>query len=99
MKHKVVFVLGGPGSGKGTQSARLVQEFGVVHLRYALAAGCWQVILTGSRAGQHRVQAELLRGVADALCCTATTSAWCGVAAQHQCASDAAKSRQMHQGC
>ncbi|EFN50922.1 hypothetical protein CHLNCDRAFT_141713 [Chlorella variabilis] len=32
VKHKVVFVLGGPGSGKGTQSARLVQEFGVVHL-------------------------------------------------------------------
>lgn len=31
-KHKVVFVLGGPGSGKGTQSARIVEEFGVVHL-------------------------------------------------------------------
>eukprot|EP00887_Chlorella_sp_A99_P006741 scaffold3.g6741.t1 len=29
---KVVFVLGGPGSGKGTQSARLVEEFGLVHL-------------------------------------------------------------------
>lgn len=31
-RHKVVFVLGGPGSGKGTQSARLVEEFGVTHL-------------------------------------------------------------------
>ncbi|PRW59530.1 UMP-CMP kinase 3-like [Chlorella sorokiniana] len=31
-RHKVVFVLGGPGSGKGTQSARLVEEFGVAHL-------------------------------------------------------------------
>lgn len=30
--YKVVFVLGGPGSGKGTQSARLVEEFGLVHL-------------------------------------------------------------------
>lgn len=30
--YKVAFVLGGPGSGKGTQSARLVEEFGVVHL-------------------------------------------------------------------
>uniref|UniRef100_A0A2P2I436 UMP-CMP kinase n=2 Tax=Hirondellea gigas TaxID=1518452 RepID=A0A2P2I436_9CRUS len=29
---QVVFVLGGPGSGKGTQSAKLVEEFGVVHL-------------------------------------------------------------------
>ncbi|KDD72671.1 adenylate kinase [Helicosporidium sp. ATCC 50920] len=29
---RVVFVLGGPGSGKGTQSSRLVEEFGVVHL-------------------------------------------------------------------
>jgi len=28
----VVFVLGGPGSGKGTQCAKLVEEFGVVHL-------------------------------------------------------------------
>ncbi|KAL4424347.1 hypothetical protein ABPG75_001648 [Micractinium tetrahymenae] len=31
-RHKVVFVLGGPGSGKGTQCARLVQEFGLEHL-------------------------------------------------------------------
>lgn len=30
--YKVVFVLGGPGSGKGTQSSRLVEEFGAVHL-------------------------------------------------------------------
>lgn len=30
-RHKVVFVLGGPGSGKGTQCARLVQEFGLEH--------------------------------------------------------------------
>ena len=28
----VVFVLGGPGSGKGTQCARIVEDFGVVHL-------------------------------------------------------------------
>lgn len=30
--YKIVFVLGGPGSGKGTQSGKLVDEFGVVHL-------------------------------------------------------------------
>eukprot|EP01027_Heterolobosea_sp_BB2_P027024 GEZU01042201.1.p1 GENE.GEZU01042201.1~~GEZU01042201.1.p1 ORF type:complete len:242 (+),score=90.28 GEZU01042201.1:100-825(+) len=31
-KPRVVFVLGGPGSGKGTQCANLVKEFGFVHL-------------------------------------------------------------------
>ena len=31
-------MLGGPGSGKGTQSARLVEEFGVTHLRWVLPA-------------------------------------------------------------
>ncbi|EGG23566.1 UMP-CMP kinase [Cavenderia fasciculata] len=31
-KPGVVFVLGGPGSGKGTQCAKIVQEFGYVHL-------------------------------------------------------------------
>lgn len=31
-KPKVVFVLGAPGSGKGTQCARIVDQFGYVHL-------------------------------------------------------------------
>lgn len=31
-KVKVIFVLGGPGSGKGTQCARLVEQWGFVHL-------------------------------------------------------------------
>ncbi|PWN18287.1 uridylate kinase [Microstroma glucosiphilum] len=31
-KVKVIFVLGGPGSGKGTQCARLVEHWGLVHL-------------------------------------------------------------------
>ncbi|KAK9793195.1 hypothetical protein WJX73_001395 [Symbiochloris irregularis] len=31
-QRTVVFVLGGPGSGKGTQCAKLVEEFGLVHL-------------------------------------------------------------------
>ncbi|XP_071799867.1 UMP-CMP kinase-like [Asterias amurensis] len=31
-KPTVIFVLGAPGSGKGTQSANIVQEFGFVHL-------------------------------------------------------------------
>lgn len=31
-KPKVVFVLGAPGSGKGTQCAKIVEQFGYVHL-------------------------------------------------------------------
>ncbi|CAM8967245.1 unnamed protein product [Rhodiola kirilowii] len=31
-KAKVVFVLGGPGSGKGTQCANIVEHFGYTHL-------------------------------------------------------------------
>lgn len=30
--YSICFILGGPGSGKGTQSAKLVEEFGAVHL-------------------------------------------------------------------
>ena len=31
-KPRVVFVLGGPGAGKGTQCANIVRDFGWVHL-------------------------------------------------------------------
>ncbi|XP_022017270.1 UMP-CMP kinase 3 isoform X2 [Helianthus annuus] len=31
-KPKVLFVLGGPGSGKGTQCANIVEHFGYTHL-------------------------------------------------------------------
>lgn len=31
-KFEVVFVLGGPGSGKGTNCARIVEDFHYVHL-------------------------------------------------------------------
>jgi len=31
-KVTVVYILGGPGSGKGTQSAHLVQDYGFIHL-------------------------------------------------------------------
>mmetsp|Transcript_27450 Transcript_27450/g.37842 ORF Transcript_27450/g.37842 Transcript_27450/m.37842 type:complete len:223 (+) Transcript_27450:14-682(+) len=31
-KYKVVFVLGGPGSGKGTNCSRIVSKFGYIHL-------------------------------------------------------------------
>ena len=31
-KPNVVFVLGGPGAGKGTQCASIVEKFGYVHL-------------------------------------------------------------------
>ncbi len=32
MKPQVVFVLGGPGAGKGTQCGKIVEEFGWIHL-------------------------------------------------------------------
>lgn len=32
VKPKVVFVLGAPGAGKGTQCSKIVDEFGYVHL-------------------------------------------------------------------
>ncbi|XP_023653850.1 UMP-CMP kinase [Paramormyrops kingsleyae] len=32
MKPQVVFVLGGPGAGKGTQCAKIVQNFNYIHL-------------------------------------------------------------------
>lgn len=32
VKPKVVFVLGAPGAGKGTQCAKIVSEFGYMHL-------------------------------------------------------------------
>ena len=31
-KPNVIFVLGGPGAGKGTQCSRIVENFGHVHL-------------------------------------------------------------------
>jgi 2-phosphoglycerate kinase len=31
-KKKVVFVLGGPGSGKGTNCTKITEQFGYVHL-------------------------------------------------------------------
>ncbi|TMW64384.1 hypothetical protein Poli38472_013006 [Pythium oligandrum] len=32
LKKKILFVLGGPGAGKGTQCAKLVEKYGFVHL-------------------------------------------------------------------
>ena len=30
--HVNIYIIGGPGSGKGTQCARIVEKFGLVHL-------------------------------------------------------------------
>lgn len=31
LKPQIVFILGGPGSGKGTQSAIMVEKYGFLH--------------------------------------------------------------------
>ncbi|KAM4761185.1 adenylate kinase isoenzyme 1 isoform 2-T3 [Cyanocitta cristata] len=31
-QHKIIFVVGGPGSGKGTQCEKIVQKYGYTHL-------------------------------------------------------------------
>lgn len=65
---KVVYVLGGPGAGKGTQCARLVKDFDFVHL-----SGAWddqQLRLTHTagdllRAEQNREGLVMLRETTD----------------------------------
>lgn len=32
LKKRILFVLGGPGAGKGTQCSKLVEKYGFVHL-------------------------------------------------------------------
>ena len=48
---KIVFVLGGPGSGKGTQCAKIVDKYGFTHL----SAGdlLRDEVKSGSKLGQQ----------------------------------------------
>jgi UMP-CMP kinase len=75
--YKIAFVLGGPGSGKGTQCARLVAEFGVVHLsagdllRAHMASGSPEGGMVAEMIAQgqivpSRVTVSLLRAAMDA---------------------------------
>ncbi|RHY35204.1 hypothetical protein DYB32_000341 [Aphanomyces invadans] len=43
LRSKVLFVLGGPGSGKGTQCSKIVAKFGFVHLSVSLQASCGSI--------------------------------------------------------
>lgn len=36
LKKRILFVLGGPGAGKGTQCSKLVEKYGFVHLSVRL---------------------------------------------------------------
>ena len=60
-KREIVFVLGGPGSGKGTQCAKLVEEFGFVHL----SAG--DLLRAFKNSGGCRAQESCSAGVAGGL--------------------------------
>lgn len=52
-KPQVVFVLGGPGAGKGTQCSNIVSKFGFVHL----SAGD---LLRAERCNPHSTYGELI---------------------------------------
>lgn len=39
LKKRILFVLGGPGAGKGTQCSKLVEKYGFVHLSVRRATG------------------------------------------------------------
>ena len=54
-KPKVLFVLGGPGAGKGTQCARLVADYGFVHL--SAGAGRTNLITRGAACSLHPTEA------------------------------------------
>ena len=45
-KPNVVFVLGAPGSGKGTQCQNIVDEFGYVHLSAGKKMECFKLYVT-----------------------------------------------------
>ena len=55
----VYFVLGGPGCGKGTQCAKIVSEYGYVHL--SVGDLLRQEVASGSAAGKE-VQATMAAG-------------------------------------
>ncbi|KAM3263816.1 UMP-CMP kinase 3 [Capsicum chacoense] len=57
-KVKVVFVIGGPGSGKGTQCQRIAQQFGYTHL--SVGELLRQEINSGSETGSmiHSIMKE-----------------------------------------
>ena len=63
-KPTVFFILGGPGSGKGTQCAKLSEKFGFVHLssgdllREEKASGSE----TGTMINQYMVEGKLVPG-------------------------------------
>lgn len=58
-KVKIVFVIGGPGSGKGTQCKRIAQQFGYTHL--SVGEILRQETSSGSETG-HMVQKIMKEG-------------------------------------
>lgn len=41
LKKRILFVLGGPGAGKGTQCGKLVEKYGFVHLSVRFFLSCF----------------------------------------------------------
>ena len=55
-------MLGGPGSGKGTQCARLVEEFGLIHFRWVLRWRARSGRATAASCTHAALHSALLRG-------------------------------------
>jgi cytidylate kinase len=60
LADKVVFVLGGPGSGKGTQCAKIVEDYGFTHLSAGdllreEAGNAFSIIVIILRVLKHRL--------------------------------------------
>lgn len=58
-KHQVLFILGGPGSGKGTMCAKLVTTYGFKH--FSTGDLLRNEVKTGSKLG-HEIDSYISRG-------------------------------------
>ncbi|CAE7124803.1 unnamed protein product [Rhizoctonia solani] len=60
-KVMVIYVLGGPGAGKGTQCARIVEEFGFVHLSGVHVSSYSILVRSTTNSHPPQIAGDLLR--------------------------------------